>query len=206
MFSWPPHSWWLIIGPFINTASQNPPPSCFFFTACHCLSSLLHDQCLPLPANKGSAAFPSRSKKRPSSFSQDSLPVFTYSIWIWNNARRKSSDTSHTKWEGGRGGMWSHLIVESLYSEWWQSALWLCRVHWALRLKPYTVKAPWWPWIVKCSHFHQEEVSVQRLLGPGKLLLGRQPLRAFGGDLCFLTFTAQNTIEESVRKICPANG
>lgn len=61
----------------------------------------------------------------------------------------KSSDTSHSEWGGGGRGygegggrMWSHLIVESLYSEWWQSALWLCCVHWALRLKPYTGKAP----------------------------------------------------------------
>lgn len=89
---------------FHKYCQPEPTTLTFFFTACHCLSSLLHDQCLPSPANKASAAFPSRSKKRPSSFSQDSLPVFTYSIWIWTNARRKSSDTSHTKWEGGQGG------------------------------------------------------------------------------------------------------
>lgn len=33
----------------------------------------------------------------------------------------------------------------------------------AQRLKPYTGKAPWWPWLVKCTHFHQEEFSVQWL-------------------------------------------
>lgn len=169
-----------------------PVPTSLFVTACCRLPLTAPHQCLPLPANKVSRAF-LQVQKRPHSLPHDSPPVSTHSIWIWNSARRKSSDTGHTEWEGGREGMWSHLIVESLYSEWWQSALWLCSVRWALRLKPYTGKAPWWPWLVKCSHFHQEGASVQRLLRTGKLLLERQQLRAFGGDPCFLTFTAESS-------------
>lgn len=38
--------------------------------------------------------------------------------------------------------VWSHLIVESLYQQWWQSALWLGSVRSALQLKPHTVKPP----------------------------------------------------------------
>lgn len=175
----------------IHKYCQPVPPS-LSFTGCRCLPLTAPHQCLPLPANKVSRAF-LQVQKRPHSLPHDSPPVSTHSIWIWNSARRKSSDTGHTEWEGGREGMWSHLIVESLYSEWWQSALWLCSVRWALRLKPYTGKAPWWPWLVKCSHFHQEGASVQRLLRTGKLLLERQQLRAFGVDPCFLTFTAESS-------------
>ena len=106
----------------------------------------------------------------------------------------KSSDTGHTEREGGEC-----------------DPTWLLRVYIAsddkvlydfavfagpLRLKPYTGKAPRWPWLVKCSHFHQEGASVQRLLRAGKLLLERQPPRAFGGDPRFLTLAAENTVEE----------
>lgn len=195
MFSWPPRSRWLIIGPFINTASQYPPPCSF--NSLLLFSLIAPYQHLPLPVSEVTKAF-LQVQKRPHSLIHDSPPVSTYTIWIWNSARRKSSDTGHTKWEGGRQGMWSHLIVESLYSEWWQSALWLCGVCWALRLKPYTGKAPWWPWLVKCSHFHQEGASVQRPLRAGRLLLEGQPQKAFGGDLCFLTFIAEARLRNCI--------
>lgn len=80
-----------------------------------------------------------RFKRGPSAFN---MTVFQYphTPFGFETAPAENQVTQAT--QSGREGMWSHLIVESLYSEWWQSALWLCSVRWALRLKPYTGKAP----------------------------------------------------------------
>lgn len=184
VFSWPPRSWWLIIGPFINTANQYP--TSLFFTARCCFPSLLLTGAF-LYLSVRWVKLSLRFKRGPTAFH---MTAFQYlrTPFGFETAPGENQVTQAT--QSGREGMWSHLIVESLYSEWWQSALWLCSVRWGLRLKPYTGKAPWWPWLVKCSHFHQEGASVQRLLRAGKLLLERQPQRAFGGDPCFLTFAA----------------
>lgn len=96
--------------------------------------------------------------------------------------------------------MWSHLIVVSLYSERWQSALWLCSVRWALRRKPYTGKVPWWPWLVKCSHFHQEGASVQRPLSDDKLLLAGQLKKTSGGDSGCLILIVETVKKKWIRR------
>lgn len=81
---------------------------------------------LPLPANKMSP-----------DFVQVQEETLQWSQWRSRHGPR---------WAGWEGGVcvcvWSHLIVESLYQQWWQSALWLGSVRSALQLKPHTVKPP----------------------------------------------------------------
>lgn len=111
--------------------------------------------------------------------------------------------------EGG-GWMWSHLIVESLYSEWWQSALWLCSVHWALRLKPYTGKAPLST--LQPSQPPPADLGLSNVLifTRKKSTLGRCCQGDGRWELLevtprFLAATAENSIEESVGEVRPAN-
>lgn len=176
MFSRPPCSWWLISEPFINTTSQNPPP-CFLRPAAAFPHCCLISVFLYLPIRWVKLSLQVKKKKRPSSLPHDSPPVpctpFGFETTPGENQVTQATHSGRVE-----EGMWSHLIVERLYSDQWQSALWLCSVRWALRLKPYTGKASRWPWLVKCSHFHQEEVSVQRLFWAGKLPLERQLLWA----------------------------
>lgn len=162
MFSWPPYSWWLIIGPFINTTTQNPP-LCFLQSAPvfpHFSSGAPSYAC-----QKGEQSFPSGSKQAPQSSKWQPSSIHILHLNLKQRQEKIKWHRPHRV--GGRECDPTWLF--SLYSKWWQSALWLCSVRWALRLKPYTGKAPLWPWLVKCSH--QEGASVQWLLRAAKLLL-----------------------------------
>lgn len=142
MFSWPRFFWWFIIELFINTVSQKTCPFWLPLSPIHqpayvFFSALLFTS-LPSDKVKCKALFlvhhrPSSS--RPKTALQNPQTPFGFETLPGENQVTQATQT-------GGEGMWSHLIVESLYSEWWQSALWLCSVGRALPLKPYTVKPP----------------------------------------------------------------